>query len=415
MSDSITTKEIQQTLVEGQKKSSFWKYFLILLLILAAAVFLFLNQQEGKEELHYQTVKPERKDLITTVSATGNLEPTDSVEIGIEVSGTMQEVLVNYNDVVKKGQVLARLETTKLTSKVNSAKASLDVAQANLEESRVNRSDAKRELNRVENLFKSTNGNYPSRREVDAAKVTYQKSQAAYKASVAQVNQAKASLKSNEDDLAKAVVISPIDGIVLDKAIEAGQSVVAAMSIPTLFTLAKDLTQMEVVVSVDEADVGQVKKGQKVDFTVDAYPSKTFEGVINQVRMNSQIVNSVVTYETVVIVNNKEQLLRPGMTVSANITTKVIPNALMVPNAALRFSPPISDVKEEETEFQLFGRPPIKKRSNGRLSEKELWVLEQGKAKAVEVEFGESDGMNTVILSDNITSSSDVIVNISEQ
>lgn len=413
MNDSITTQAIKDTLAKDQKKSSFWKYFLILFLLIGVGFFFFLNQKEQKTVVHYKTVHPERKDLVTTVSATGNLEPTNSINIGIEVSGTMEEVLVNYNDVVKKGQVLARLETTKLKSKVNSAKASLEVAEANLEESLVSQKDGKRELNRIEALFKSTKGNYPSRRELDIARVTYQKSQASYKASVAQVNQAKASLKSNEDDLAKAVVISPIDGIVLDKAIEAGQSVVAAMSIPTLFTIAKDLTKMEVVVSVDEADVGQVKKGQEVEFTVDAYPSKIFKGVINQVRMNSQIVNSVVTYETVVIADNKEQLLRPGMTVSANITTKVIPNALMIPNAALRFSPPVVEVKEQT--FQLFGRPPIKKRTNGRLSDNELWILQQGKAQRIEVDFGESDGVNTVILSNNITTDTDVIVNIEEK
>ncbi|MBU1667371.1 efflux RND transporter periplasmic adaptor subunit [bacterium] len=402
-------ESIEQTLASAKKKSSFWKYLVFLVILLAIGAFFFLQPNEGKNQIGYKTVNPEKKDLISTVSATGNLEPTNSIDIGIEVSGTMEEVLVNYNDEVHKGEVLARLETTKLKSKVNSAKASLEVAQANLEQSLVSRSDAKRELDRVQKLFKSTGGNYPSRKEVDGAKVLYRKSQAAYKASLAQVNQAKASLKLSEDDLTKAVVISPIDGIVLDKAIEAGQSVVAAMSIPTLFTLAKDLKQMEVVVSVDEADVGQVKNGQKVNFTVDAYPNKRFEGVINQVRMNSQIVNGVVTYETVVTVDNSELLLRPGMTVSADITTKVVKDALLVPNAALRFTP---TVKQEATKrsFVLFGPRGMKKKSDLSMSGKQLWVLEQGKAKAIEVDFGESDGLNTIVLSDAITTDMKVII-----
>lgn len=414
MRDNITTEEIEKTLSTGKKKSGFWKYFFLLLILLSLGAFFFLKPKEGEKVVHYKTVHPQSKDLVTTVSATGNLEPTNSVDIGIEVSGTMQEVLVNYNDVVKKGQVLARLETTKLKSQVSNAQASLQVAQANLEASQISRSDAKRERNRVQDLFNSTGGNYPSGKEVDSAKVTYQKSGASYKASLAQVAQAKAVLKSNKDDLAKAVVISPMDGIILDKAIEVGQSVVAAMSIPTLFTLAKDLKQMEVVVSVDEADVGAVKKGQKVNFTVDAYPSKTFDGVINQVRMNSQMVNNVVTYETVVTVDNSEQLLRPGMTVSANITTQVVKDALLVPNTALRFTPPI--VQEQgESNFMMFGRPPIKKKQDLSMSGKQLWVLKNAKAEAIAVNFGESDGINTIVLSDKITTQSEVILSIEER
>ena len=274
--------------------------------------------------------------------------------------------------------------------------------------------DALYELNRVQGLFKSTNGNYPPKKEIDKAKVLYQKSKATYQALLAKVTQSEAGLKSDADDLKKAVVISPMDGVVLDKLVEVGQSVVASMQIPTLFTLAEDLKKMEVVVSVDEADVGAVKKGQKVIFTVDAYPLKTFEGVIKQVRMNSQIVNNVVTYETVVSVENEELLLRPGMTVSADITTKTFKDQILVSNVALRFSPP--KVKEKKSRgFISFGPPPIKEKIDLSPNTKQLWILKSGKAKAVPVKFGASDGVNTIVFSEAITIDTDIILSIEEK
>lgn len=406
---NTTTLEIEKTLAKDKKSRSFWKYFLLLFIILIAGAIWFMSNSPQTQGIEYQTVKPERKDLINTVSATGNLEPTNSIDIGIEVSGTIEEVLVNYNDHVTRGQILAKLETTKLSSQVNNAKASLEVAKASLEESRISRSDAKRELDRVQKLYQSTGGNYPARKEIDAAKILHQKAQATYKAALAQVEQAQASLKSNEDDLNKAVVISPIDGIVLDKAVEVGQSVVATMTIPTLFTLAKDLTAMQVILSVDEADVGEIKEKQQVNFTVDAYPNKNFTGIIQQVRMNSQIVNNVVTYETVVLVDNSEQLLRPGMTVSADITTKVIANTLTVPNSALRFVPP-TPTEATGRKMIFFGPPDKRPQTDLSMSGKQLWILENNLPKAVPVEFGESDGIQTAIKSKQITTDTLVII-----
>ncbi len=414
MKNSINMDEINKTLSIGTKKKSFLRRFwwwLILLLI--AVLFFFLKANESESVVHYNSVQATKQDLIVTVSATGNLEPTNSVNIGIEVSGTLAEILVDYNDIVKQGQILAKLDTTKLESRVNSSKASLEVAKANLLESKLGMNDARYELRRVQGLFKSTNGNYPPKREIDKAKVLYQKSKATNQALLAKVHKSEAGLKSDEDDLKKAVVISPIDGIVLDKLVEIGQSVVASMQIPTLFTLAEDLKKMEVVVSVDEADVGEVKKGQKVTFSVDAYSLKIFEGVIKQVRMNSQIVNNVVTYETVVSVGNEELLLRPGMTVSADITTKIFKDQILVPNVALRFSPPKIQEKKS-SDFVLFGPPPIKEKIDLSANTKRLWILEAGKAKAVPVEFGASDGVNTIVFSDIITTDTKIILGIQE-
>lgn len=412
--NNIDTKDIQKTLDAHKGASKFKKWlYIFLIVIVVAFVVYFSFFTNTKKVVAYNTVSPMKKDLVVTVSATGNLEPTNSVTVGIEVSGTILDVYVDYNDVVKKGQILAKLDTTKLESQVNSAKAALSIAKANLTTSKIDIKDAKRELDRLQELYKATDGNYPSTKEIDAVVIAYDKSKASYKAILAQMEQAQANLESKQEDLKKAVVVSPINGVVLDKAIEVGQSVVSSMQIPTLFTLAEDLKNMEVIVSVDEADVGDVKKNQKVSFSVDAYPNKTFEGIIKKVRMNSVIVNNVVTYETVVSVENEDLLLRPGMTVSADITTKVVKDAMLVPNAALRFAPPKVDSKKSKG-FNLFKRGPRKNREPLSLNSKKLWILKGERAIPLRVETGETDGVNRVIISDKLSLEDKVITGVKE-
>lgn len=410
MDKKITTEEINKTIGRGEhQKNFFLRYWwlLLLIVIISVGVYLYMQKSQNTQQNNYKTTTLLTKDLIVTVSATGNLEPTNTVDIGIEVSGTIKEVLVDYSDTVTKGQVLAKLDTTKLASKVSSTKASLDVAKANLQESQVSLKDAKRELDRLQKLYKSTNGNYPTVMEIDKAKTTYNKGQANIQAMKAMVSQAEASLKSDEDDLKKTVVVSTMNGVVLDKNVEVGQSVVSVMQMPVLFTLAEDLTKMQVVVSVDEADVGQVKQAQNVNFSVDAYPKKTFKGAIKQVRMNSQIVDGVVTYEALVEVDNSDLLLRPGMTVSADIITKMIKNATLVPNAALRFIMPEVDEKSS-----LFTKD-VKKTDSDVIKGTTLWVLQNNKAVQVSVTTGENDEINTAILEGDIDAKSQIIIGIS--
>ena len=411
---NINSEDIEKTLASQNEKKSFtkWLLWIVIFFIIGSVFYLFVLDKDEKTTT-YSTVFPLKKDLVVSVSATGNLEPTNSVDVGIEVSGTILEIYVDYNDIVKKGQLLAKLDTTKLVSQVDSTKAALSVANANLLESKINVKDAKRELQRVQELYKETDGNYPSTKEIDGALITYEKSKAVHEALKAQKAQAEAFLKSNEEDLKKAVVTSPIDGIVLNKVVEVGQTLVASMQIPTLFTLAEDLKNMEVIVSVDEADVGQVNKGQLVEFSVDAYPDKIFKGVIKQVRMNSTMVNNVVTYETVVTVDNSDLLLRPGMTVTADITTKVVKDALLVPNAALRFSPPLKE-KEKNKEFRLFGPPDIKEKNDLSIHSKKLWILKDTNAVLMIIELGDSDGINSVIKSKNISIDDKIITGIKE-
>jgi len=411
MSKEITTEEINKTLGASQEKKNFFvRYWWLWLFIaiIGLGLYFYIQNTQNAQEKSYKTTLLTKGNLIVSVSATGNLEPTNTVDIGIEVSGTIQEVLVDYSDIVSKGQVLAKLDTTKLASRVSNSKASLEVAKANLQESQVSLKDAARELHRLEKLYKSTHGNYPTVMEVDKMKTTYNKSKANVQAMRAMVSQAKASLKSDEDDLKKAVVVSTMDGIVLDKKVEVGQSVVSSMQVPVLFTLAEDLTKMQVVVSVDEADVGQVKENQQVTFSVDAYPEKIFKGAIKQVRMNSQIVDGVVTYEALVEVNNKDLLLRPGMTVSADIITKEIKDARLIPNAALRFLPP-----QDEKQRYIFSARAKKQQDTPKGTS--IWILKNNKAQQIEVTTGESDGVNTIISGNTIDINTPIIIGLSKK
>lgn len=386
---------IKQTLGMGaHKKRSFKKYFIILsiLLLVFGAIFWY-KTSKSKNEIEYLSAPLERKTITVMVDASGNMEPTNSVDVGIEVSGTIKEVLVDYNQHVKKGEVMARLDTVKLSSKVTSYQAALSKFEANVAEAMATLTKSKNEWLRVEKMIKATNGGYPSKQEVDTAYAAYELSLASLEVAKAGRNQANAELKAAQDDLKKGVVVSPIDGVVLAKKVEAGQSVVAAMTIPILFTMAEDLTKMKVIVSVDEADIADVKEGQIVEFSVDAYPQKTFKGVVTQLRLNSQIVNGVVTYDAVVNVQNPELLLRPGMTVLAHIVTDVIKDALVVPNTALRFTPPMQ-----------------KRDATGEY----VWILRENKPFKIVLKIGKSDGSFSVVEGAELGENAVVLVGIKE-
>jgi HlyD family secretion protein len=310
---------------------------------------------------------------------------------------------VDYNERLSKGELMARLDTVKLSSKVTSYRAALAKLEANIAEASATLNKAQNEWKRVEKMVQATNGNYPSKQEVDSALAAYELALASLQAAKAGRDQASAELKAAQDDLKKAAVVSPINGVVLDRKIEPGQSVVAAMTIPVLFTMAEDLTKMKVVVSVDEADIADVKEGQRVKFNVDAYPQKIFEGTLTQLRLNSQIVNGVVTYDAVVNVANAELLLRPGMTVTAQIVTDVLENVSVLPNAALRFTPP---TKESD------GLGHAKTKADA--SKHHVWILRENKPFMVAIEIGKSDGSFTVITKAEIGENDLVLIGIKE-
>lgn len=402
---SVSTESIEQTLgLNAPKKSPLKKYLLIggIIVLLIGGGWVWI-QSSTSTKTEYLTAPAQMKELTTTVSATGNLEPTNTIDVGIEVSGTITEVLVDYNDHVKSGQILARLDTTKLKSQVTSSKASLLRYQANISAAKASLSNAKNEYERIHKMYTETGGNYPSKKEVDETNNALLSAKAGLEAAIAQSAQASAELEAHEDNLRKAIVVSPVEGIILERKVEPGQTVVASMQTPVLFKMAKSLDTMKVIVSVDEADIGEVKENQKATFSVDAYPNHQFKGVITQLRLNSQMVNGVVTYDAVVEVPNSDLRLRPGMTATAQIITGVLANVLIIPNAALRFTPPKST--EEKTEAS---------QETTKTNEKSVWILKEKKPSPISVKVGKSDGISTAITSSHLKSGDRVIIGVKE-
>lgn len=401
-----STDTIENTLgLNAAAKRPLKKYLIVLaviLLLLGAGVWVW-TQNNSRSEIEYVTAPVEIKTLTTTVSATGNLEPTNTVEVGIEVSGTIEDVLVDYNDRVKTGQVMARLDTTKLVSAMTGSKAALARYRANIAEAEAAYLNARNEWERVRKMSAATQGNYPSRQEMDNARTSMEKSAAQVSAAKAQADQASAELKTDEENIRKATVVSPVDGIVLERKVEPGQTVVASMQTPVLFTMAEDLTVMQAIVSVDEADIGEVRENQKVEFSVDAYPNRTFSGTITQLRLNSQIVNGVVTYDAVVTVENKDLLLRPGMTVTARIVTGMYGNQLSIPNAALRFTPP----SEKNN-----GVKKAKTMTDNTL--RNVWVLREGTPVKIPLKVSRTDGSSTAVTQTSLVKGDRVIIGTKE-
>jgi HlyD family secretion protein len=382
------------------------------LFVVSGLCYYFLFNKNEQKEISYVTSKIKKGDLSVLVAATGNLNPTNSVDIGIEVSGTIKEIYVDFNDEVKIGQVLAKLDTTKLQSQVDSSKASLTIAKANLKENEVNVKSKKLNYTRTLKMFEQSNGKYPSQNVLDESKFNYDSALSSYESMKAKVNQAEFNLKTDEQNLQKAVVKSSINGIVLNRAVEVGQTVAASMSTPTLFTLAKDLSKMDLIVSIDEADVADIKKDLNVTFTVDAYPKETFKGKIKQVRLNPVEVNGVVTYETVVLVDNEKLLLRPGMTASAEIVTKESKDKLLIPNSALRFKPILNNEKKDGVKLVGPNRPMIKREAKS-VEKKEftnLWILKDKKPERVRVKVLDTNGKFTSIESKDLNVGDEVII-----
>jgi HlyD family secretion protein len=394
------------------------RWLVILLLIIAAVGFLTLRKSSGGAKMvQYKTQEAKRGDLVVHVTATGTLEPTNEVEVGSEISGIVKSVGADYNDKVKVDQVLAKIDTSKYEAQETQLKAALESARAKVLQAKATLSETQTKLAQLQRVRELSNGKVPSQTEFDAAQAAYERAQADEASATAAVAQAEAALKATQTDIAKSVIRSPINGIVLTRKIEPGQTVAAAFQAPVLFTLAEDLTQMELHVDVDEADIGQVKDGQDAEFTVSAYLDRTFEAKIVQTRFGSQTVDGVVTYETVLKVDNTDLSLRPGMTATADITVQKVENALLVPNAALRFSPPVQGQNRASrglVGMMLPGPPrfntpqePVKDTNK---KQQTLWVLKDGQPAAAAVTIGVTDGTMTEIVSGEIQPGTPVII-----
>jgi len=323
----------------GRRK--LFKRLLFFAILISAVIsgILIWGKYQTKNGFTYKTEEVRKGDLHITITATGALKPRNQVDISSELSGIVQDVFVNYNSQVKVGQVLASLDVSKLNAQVLQSKASLETVKARVLQSEATLKESINTLNRLKKAWEISGGKIPSSLDIESAETTVDRSRADLSSALAAVSQEKAILETRETDLQKTAIRSPINGIVLVRAIEPGQTVASSFQAPVLFTLAEDLTQMDLLVNIDEADVGQVKEGQNASFTVDAYPGRIFDAQISQVRFSATTTSGVVTYEAVLSVINSDLSLRPGMTATADITVEQVRNALLVSNAALRFSP----------------------------------------------------------------------------
>jgi len=377
----------------------------ILAAVLAIVVLIVVLWPDGDgAKGRYLTEDAAMGGLVVTISANGTLQPTHSVDVGSELSGTLEAVLADDNDRVKKGQVIARLDTSKLQDAVVKSRAALAQAEATVAESRAN-------LARLRHVAALSGGKVPSQSELETAEATAQRA-------VANEASARATLKTDETNITKATIRSPIDGVVLIRKVEPGQTVVAAMTTPVLFTIAEDLTKMELQVNVDEADVATVKLGQPASFTVAAWPKRTFPATIKRVGIGSTVTDNVVTYKTVLDVANDDLALRPGMTASARIVTARRDNVLLVPNAALRFVPPTGAeaAPQGSVVSRLIPRPPrsAPQKLKAAAGASQLWVLRDGQPVAMAVETGVSDGKHTEIAGGELKAGMAVITDYQE-
>jgi HlyD family secretion protein len=384
---------------------------------LGAVLLLVAALHNGGERTRYVTEPARRGELQVTVTATGALQPINQVDVGSELSGTVRSVLVDFNDRVEQGQVLARLDTTRLEAQVLQSTAALEAARAQVAQAQATEAEAASQLARLEHVRELSGGKVPSQAEYATAVATAARARAVTASARAAVAQAEATLATQRTDLGKAEIRSPIDGIVLSRTVEPGQTVAASLQAPVLFQLAEDLTRMELLVSVDEADVGQVREGQEAEFGVDAWPDQRFRARVEQLRFGAQTAEGVVSYQAVLRVDNPELLLRPGMTATADIRVKRVPDALLVPNTALRFTPPQRDDDAGGGMLRALlpgGGRRWNRRTSGNGSaparEQHVWVLKNGEPQAVAVTTGSSDGTTTEITGGALEPGTEVIV-----
>ncbi len=419
--------DLQQLLATGGStplarwgKRSLW---LILVLVIAGAAWFYFGRDgaDSSQQPRYRTAAVRTGALVVKVSATGNLQPTNQVDVGSELSGIVEAVFVDDNDVVKKGDRLARLDPSKLQDAVVKSRANLASAEAQVLQAQATVMETRAQFARLQKVSELSGGKVPAQFELDAANANVKRAEANESTAKASVAQARASLQTDETNLGKAEIRSPINGVVLSRKVQPGQTVAASLQAPVLFALAEDLSKMELQVNVDEADVGSVKAGQKATFTVHAWPGRSFSAVITRVGYGSQIKDGVVSYLGVLAVANSDLSLRQGMTGTADIITLERDRALLVPNAALRFEPPPPPEAKKKSGGNIFSslmprrRPQApKNRVTPVGGSQKVWVLQDGKAVPVEVTVGATNGTVTEITGGALKEGAEVITELAE-
>lgn len=406
--------------IKPRAKNSKKKLFVILGIIALVALFaLVFVLKFSKNEVRYITENPVISEISQDVSATGTLEPTDTVEVGSQISGTIYEVLVDVNDEVKKGQILAKIDPEKLEQSVDNFEAQLQSAQAELTSAEVALENKKWTYENYKNLFDNTGGKSPSQLQLKTAELEYKSALANIDIKKAAIRQLETSLKSAKIDVKNAIITSPTNGIILSRSIDPGQTVAASFNTPTLFKIAQDLTKMKLISSVLEADVGKVQVGNEVEFSVDAYPNDKFKAKVAKVNFadssatstsdSTTSTSNIISYEVTTFVDNAKLLLRPGMSATATIKTASVKNALIIPYQALLFNP--NEVEKKSSGMAMMGPPKRSKRSYSGIGNKgSVWILENGAPKEVEIDIGITNGRSAQVLGESISADSKVII-----
>lgn len=422
--DTADNQDIETYLDTGAPKP-WWKRKIVwipalLVALLIAAQLVFGG---GEDTPDYITQEVEQRSLDLSVTATGNLRPTNQVEVGSEVSGRIDRVLVDVNDQVTRGQVLAIINTDVIQDQITQGQANLNAARAQVAQAQATLDADAAQLERLREVFRLSDGKVPSRTEMEQAEAAVNRGRAAVASARANVSSAQAQLGTAQTNRDRAVIRSPVAGVVLARQVEPGQTVAASFNTPTLFVLAEDLSVMQLRVDIDEADVGQVEPGQDATFTVDAYPGRRFPARVERVDLASNNIaltdqqqqqgQQVVSYEARLIVGNDDGLLRPGMTATATIATQSTGVALLVPNGALRFDPQAEDEEAGIFGNQEFGLDQTEEATIGVGSRQSVHVVEEdGTLRAIEVVTGRSDGRRTVVTSDELEPGMQVVTGI---
>jgi len=405
--ETEATESLDEFLGDSQAGgiSKWWRWTLIALVILAGALFIWWLSS-GDSGPRYATTPLERGGIQVEVTATGNLAPINEVSVGSELSGLITKVYVDVNDRVAKGQPLAQIDMVKLRDAIQISQAALDSARASVQQSSATVAQTQQTLDRQEEVWRLSGGKVPSRTELDSARAEYARALASLASAKASVSSAAAQLSSDRNNLSKATIRSPVNGVILSREIEPGQTVAASFNTPTLFNIAEDLSVMELEVKVDEADVGQVKEGQKATFTVDAWPGETFPATIKRVNLGSNSETStsstVISYGAVLSVANEDLILRPGMTATATIVTSEEKDVFLVPNAALRFTPTADAETESGGGISMLPQRPrgqsTQETTIGRGSAQMLYILsEDDQLEKISVTAVASDGTRTIV------------------
>lgn len=376
------------------------KYFKNSIIVLVATIVVFFGYKyfttEKKASIAVQTVKLSKQNVTTSVTATGTVEPVDQVDVGTQVSGIINHIYADYNSPVKKGQLLAELDKTNLQESVNNALAQYNASLNELNYYQQNN-------NRQNSMYKSG----------VISKADYEQASYQVKNAEQTVNQSRTTLSQARTNLSYANIYAPIDGIIMSKEVEAGQTVAASMTTPTLFTIAKDITKMQVEANVDEADIGGVEVSQRVSFTVDAYPQEEFSGRVRQVRLSATTESNVVTYTVIIDADNPEQKLKPGLTATITIFTQELKDIDTVPASAIAFSPDTETLQKYYQQNQIKAKIPEIK--TGKNKEKYIWIKNNdGSLSQKQITIGINDGINIQVVS-GLTGSEQIVTSLEEQ